>query len=72
MIVPRDICCGRRPRRISVGGAESSSLVLTYCGVCDTTEWFRDGQLVESPDIRAAAREVAREVKLARKPAVRG
>lgn len=65
MTTPRDICCGRRPRRIDIG--KGTSLILTYCGSCDTTEWFRDGRRIDAPNIRAAASEIAREVK-ARRP----
>lgn len=68
MTLPRDICCGRRPRRIEVGKDQGTALMLTYCGVCDTTQWFRNGELVHSPDVRGLTSEIAREVKSRRTP----
>ena len=47
------LCCGRRPRLISIE-LTSSHVSVGYCETCETRRWFRDGTLIELADATEA------------------
>jgi hypothetical protein len=47
------VCCGRRPRQISIE-LPISLFTIGYCEACETRRWFRDGTPVELADATRA------------------
>lgn len=55
MSMTPDMCCGRKPRAITIDVSQGESLSLLVCDVCERQQWFRNGEPVDVSEVKVAA-----------------